>query len=239
MRVFEFQKHDKAMTEKPKQSEVKESDAIYDEYACLKPLREYLGELSRSDILGEGTMGVVVRSRKDNLAVKALFSEGEKQKEEIRTEFKFHDECRTALLDGYLEGRIDPVIKVPRINFVEGVGITMDMIDGQSLLTHHLRSIFFDRTPKTQDELSKMTDYEVERHLMLECGVDEDDILDARIIPKMELMQRYFPHLVKPLNDALSYLSEKGVEHPDLHSGNLMLSESGDCYIIDLGLQSE
>ncbi|MDH5597226.1 MAG: hypothetical protein OEY44_03920 [Candidatus Peregrinibacteria bacterium] len=53
------------------------------------------------------------------------------------------------------------------------------------------------------------------------------------------LMGGYFGDLSVELQEAFEYLEEHGLRHPDMHGGNLLLSFDGDCYIIDLGVDSE
>lgn len=50
--------------------EVSASDRIYQEFPLLRPYREYFGQLEKSDVLGEGTAGLVVRARKEGMVAK-------------------------------------------------------------------------------------------------------------------------------------------------------------------------
>ncbi|MDH5597227.1 MAG: hypothetical protein OEY44_03925 [Candidatus Peregrinibacteria bacterium] len=121
-----------------------ESQEIYATYDCLKKHQEYLGLLSHADILGVGTQAIVVRSLRHNAVLKIPLSES--QEKWMEEEFKLHDRFRSVLLKGVKERVLSGVVKVPKISFEKtesgSMYLSMDRVDGQSLLTHHLKESY-------------------------------------------------------------------------------------------------
>jgi serine/threonine protein kinase len=225
------------MTENPTAQENQESKTIYHNFPFLKPHREYLGELQDSDILGEGAHGIVIRSRRNNSVVK--IAKTEHALAEFDEEFELHNRFLSALIDGWSEGKIPRNLKIPAIEYDAnemGSKLVFELVKGQTIFTHHLRQKYSQTIEESDDQLDRMTDYQVEQLLQRKyrIHVDADRIYDGDK-KGVFYVEQYFPEIAEELKGALQYLEDKGCKHGDLHSRNLMLCKNGDYYIIDMG----
>lgn len=183
-----------------------QSEELFSQYPYLRNFEKEIGTLKDGDVLGEGTQGLILRSRLDQVVVKLpLHEEGAGT---LKAELETHSDFYKALKSARINGLVPDTVRIPASKAITGSeGIyAMELVDGLTLKSLQIRSHFKDflknEDPKFLDSLN---DRQLESLLEKKYKVSKPEI-DSLIDSGVDVLRRYLPSRADDLQTTLDYL---------------------------------
>lgn len=171
-------------------------------------------------------------------------------RDKVKDELILHNQAYIIWEAGKDKGLIPDNVYIPKISFPKWVSegiILIEKIQWQSLHTKALIDNAYNSIqyahPLSQiekKEVYKLSDGDVKRYIMKKYGLNHVEIfkvieLYSRDYLAPYLFDRKSPNLKTDLSKTLSYLQNQspGINHIDIHPGNIMVDKNHKIYIID------
>ncbi len=109
----------------------------------------------------------------------------------------------------------------------------MDTIEWQTLNSKIFRNEHPWLKTEKPDFLDTLTDKEIIELMIDKYWTSTESLISLIESNKEKYLENWINKKWSPLNNALNYLKENGIEHTDLHPGNIMIDKKWNIYIID------
>lgn len=178
-------------------------------------------------------------------------------------EFAMHDKAYDVIAEAMLKNPEKRFARIPKplslLTNEENVWITMEYIDGDTLLERAMRAYIAaytdENSPWTLEEVQRMKKYELIEHLMgdelvntLPSGylerINRGEELDDQHFIGLGLTANKLTNGPSPvlslsqyeaLENTIHALHDAGIHHRDLHASNVIVAKSGEIFVIDFG----
>lgn len=205
-------------------------------YSFLSPHKEILWEnLSMNNILWEWVNGIVLRHPIEWTVVK--IRKPGMDVDDIGSEIENHEKVGDVIRKGKEEWLVQTNIIIPEIvqkdPWYLKTYFVMEKVEWQTISSKIFRNEHVWLKTESPDLLDSLTDREI-IELMIEKYWSSTESLKAL---RESNSDKYLKDGINKewwaLNNALQYLKENGIEHTDLHTGNVMIDKDWNIYIID------
>jgi serine/threonine protein kinase len=216
----------------------KTSKNLYNDenYSFLSYYKEVLWEeLSMSNILWEWMNAVVLRHPIEWTVIK--IRKPWMQVDDIGNEIQNHEKVLKIIMIWKWKWKISHKIKIPEIiqndtSYLKTYFI-MEKIQWQTLSSKIFRNEHHRLKTESPELLNSLTDRQIIEHMINKYWSSTEFLKSLRESNTDKYLKNGINKKWSPLYTALQYLKQNGIEHTDLHSGNIMIDKKCNIYIID------
>lgn len=192
--------------------------------------------LEMKDVLWEWVNGIVIRHPKEWTVIK--IRKPWMHVDDIWVEIRNHNKVLKIIRKWQMQWKISNNIIIPRILQSDNADylktyFIMDTIEWQTLNSKIFRNEHPWLKTEKPDFLDTLTDKEIIELMIDKYWTSTESLISLIESNKEKYLENWINKKWSPLNNALNYLKENGIEHTDLHPGNIMIDKKWNIYIID------